>query len=445
MASLSREPEGRKTVQVVLNGKRQSIRLGKMSLRDAETVRLRIEDLAASLNSGRAWDNATAEWVAGLDSRLAGKLERIGLIRKRTQTTSPMTVAEFLDDYLAKRGDVKESTRLVLGHTRRCLVEYFKDKPIADITDGDADDFRLWLVSHADPADKTVKKLADNTVRRRCGIARQYFKAAMKRGLVTRNPFAEMPVTVRGNPKRMYFLSRADAQKVLDACPDAQWRLLFALARFGGLRIPSEALALTWGDINWAAGRFTVHSPKTEHHEGKDQRVVPIFPELEPYLLAVWDDQAPNEPIITRYTNVTQNVGTQLARIVRAAGLSPWPKLWQNLRATRETELSERWPIKTVCEWIGNSRLVAAEHYLTVPEEHFQQAVVKDGAHPEPKALQKAVQYPVKQGRTASKSAGDQPTETAFSDEIPRDSTGLDYQQKEPLGVTGLEPVTLRV
>ncbi len=32
-------------------------------------------------------------------------------------------------------------------------------------------------------------------------------------------------------------------------------------------------------------------------------------------------------------------------------------------------------PIQVVCEWIGNSQLVAQKHYLQVTEEHFKKAV----------------------------------------------------------------------
>jgi len=43
-------------------------------------------------------------------------------------------------------------------------------------------------------------------------------------------------------------------------------------------------LTLTCGDIHWAEGRFTVHSPKTEHHPRQESRQVPLFPELAPHL-----------------------------------------------------------------------------------------------------------------------------------------------------------------
>ena len=61
-------------------------------------------------------------------------------------------------------------------------------------------------------------------------------------------------------------------------------------------------------------------------------------------------------------------------RILAKAGLKPWPKLWQNLRSTRRTELARDWPEYVVCSWMGNSRVIAREHYLQGTDEHFEQA-----------------------------------------------------------------------
>src|SRR5690606_5009392 len=145
------------------------------------------------------------------------------------------------------------------GHTRRCLVEYFgPDCAIEDITPGDADEWRAWLT--------TNQNLSPNTVRRRCGIARQFLRAAVRKKLIAENPFADMNegVAVKANKSRDYFVSDVEAAAVLEACPDEEWRLLFSLCRYGALRCPSEVLALTWDDIDWGNNRITVHSPKTE-------------------------------------------------------------------------------------------------------------------------------------------------------------------------------------
>ena len=48
---------------------------------------------------------------------------------------------------------------------------------------------------------------------------------------------------VNRNRKRDYFLTREDAAKITDACPDHEGRLIFALSRYVGLRCPSEHLA----------------------------------------------------------------------------------------------------------------------------------------------------------------------------------------------------------
>jgi integrase len=103
---------------------------------------------------------------------------------------------------------------------------------------------------------------------RRCGIAKQSFRAALRKRLIVENPFADMKgISVQQNPERQYFIPRQDAQKVIDACPDSQWRLLFALSRYGGLRCPSEHLALRWCDVDWEENR---HRPQSK--DGTPQR-----------------------------------------------------------------------------------------------------------------------------------------------------------------------------
>lgn len=68
---------------------------------------------------------------------------------------------------------------------------------------------------------------------------------------------------MRANRQREFFVSLEMAEKVLDAFLDSQWRLLFALSRYGGLRCPSERLALRWIDIDWERNGIRIESPKT--------------------------------------------------------------------------------------------------------------------------------------------------------------------------------------
>jgi len=88
--------------------------------------------------------------------------------------------------------------------------------------------------------------------------------------------------------------------------------------------------------------------------------MIPIFPELRPHLEAVFDQAGEGGVhVITRYRKTSANFRRPLTRIIQPAGLEPWPKLFQNLRSSRETKLAEQFPIHVACSWIGNTKAVA--------------------------------------------------------------------------------------
>lgn len=133
---------------------------------------------------------------------------------------------------------------------------------------------------------------------------------------------------------------------------------------------PSEHLNLKLGHVNWDEMRLTIPSVKTP------TRALPIFPELLPHLEAVYDRAEPStEHLITRYRKTNANLRTQFLRIPERAGIASWPKLFHNLRSTRQTELEEKFPSHVVCAWLGNSESVARKHYLQLTDEHFERAV----------------------------------------------------------------------
>jgi integrase len=314
---------------------------------------------------------------------MRAKLEKFGIIQieKDRSTETILTLGKHIDDYLTKRTDVKGSTKTNWGHTWRNLIAFFgDDKPLAEINAGDAKDFERYLKTEArENAYAGTEKdegLRPDTVRKRISNAKLFFGDAVEHELIARNPFVGLKSSVIGNRDRDFFVTQEMTAKVLDACPDAQWRLMVTLSRFGGLRCPSELLALRLDSADWDAGRIRIDSPKTEHHDGKAYRIIPMFPELRPYLEDRWEQAEPGETHFIKRYAPGQNVGTHFARIIRRANLTPWPKLWQNMRATRQTELEEVFPSHVVCAWMGNSQQVARRHYLQVHDEHYTKAVI---------------------------------------------------------------------
>ena len=352
-------------------GGRKILALGTKSKDRAELASQRIGKLVAAIETGADLDEELTRWIAKLPEKLRSKMELVGLL-KPSEESQAMTLDAFLDAYVGRREDVKDPTKINWRHTIRNLKAFFgSDRMIASITKADAKDFLIYLKTKAG----TAKPLASDTIRKRISNAKQFFGDSVDRGLIPANPFHGMESSTQGNRERDFFITQDMAYKVLDACPDREWRLLFALSRFGGLRCPSEHYKLELADVDWSRERFKVYSPKTEHHDGKAYRWVPLFPELRPYLEECWEAAEPGQVhFVTRSRDATQNLRTQLMKIIRRAGLEPWPKLFQNLRSTRQTELEEVFPSHVVCAWIGNSQKVAAKHYLQVTDDHFMKA-----------------------------------------------------------------------
>ena len=276
------------------------------------------------------------------------------------------------------------------------MTAFFRGQFINEVTVQQSKAFRVYLQS--------VSGLAENTIRRHIGIARQFFNSAVDAELIKRNPFRGQPVSARANPERFYYVTQEIAGKVLDACPDARWRLIFGLARWGGLRCPSEVLRLKWQDIDFEHDRFTVHASKTEHHADAGVRTVPMFPELQPLFQDAYDNaKAGDVYCITRYRPYV-NLCTQMIRIVKRAGLEPWPKIFQNLRSTRETELFKitNGNVKAVCSWIGNSPAVAMQHYAQITEADIQEAAKTSLICHAEKRVQNVVQTTAAPARMAS-------------------------------------------
>ena len=439
MASVSNDPGGRKRILFVdLNGERRAIRFGKASQRAAETVALRIEHLLVAKNTGEPIDQETARWVAGLNTKLAAKLVKFGLI-ETPEAKRVVTLGEHLESYFAKRSDVRQGTLTNWGHTRRCLLEFFgAGKALTSITIGDARDFERWLRNgkartNAYAGTLKTEGLAHNTVRRRCGLAKQFFEDAVSRGLLSSNPFSGLKSNVGSNSDRVAFISREDTAKLIDAAPDAQWRLIIALARYGGLRCPSEILALRLDDVNWETGRVLIRSPKTEHHEGKAYRIIPLFPELREHLLQVAEQAEPGtEYFITRYRDPKQNLRTTFQKIIARAGLAPWPKLFQNLRASRATELAKENPPHVAAAWLGHSTLIAQKHYWQVTDADYERASGAANEAPE-KAAHKAAQQTHALTRSDSHPAW---TESRNAEKSAISRRSCDHR----VGATGFEP-----
>ncbi|MDP1798132.1 MAG: hypothetical protein Q8K78_11645 [Planctomycetaceae bacterium] len=109
-----------------------------------------------------------------------------------------------------------------------------------------------------------------------------------------------------------------------------------------------------------------------------------------------------SEFVVNRYRDVAKNLQKPFLAIIHRAGLTAWKKLFQNLRSSRETELSRHYPLHVVVSWMGNSQPVALGHYLQVQDEDFQRAASERTPLPVQKPVQNRVQHGAARGRDPS-------------------------------------------
>lgn len=372
------------TYRIILKRKRKptsTIRLGAISKQQAEVTRNRVNAIAAAQAIGCPVDADTAAWLGRIEDWLYDKLVKAALVPPRAKPTDEpahaITLGEHLAKLFASRPRMKKTTARNEQRARRLLEDFLgKDRTLESITPGDGDDYRAWLMRKFAPASASVD------LRR----AKEFMDAARRRRLIPENPFADLSCGPQTNPERIEFIPRETIDRVIAACPDLEWELIFALPRYGGARVPSEIGRMRWSDIDWDNNRFTIYSSKTEHHAGRSFRVVPIFAALRPYLERAWREREPGAEYVVPRAVGLPNFGTVGNRIIKTAGVESWEKIFTNLRGSCADELEREYPPHVVDAWMGNSSRVRRRHYLKVTEADYQRAAGYPAPYPAPSA-----------------------------------------------------------
>ena len=362
MASIEYRARSTRVVAYI-NQEKLSFSLGRVTKKTAERFANNIDTLLHERRCNLPVSREVSNWLADLDDTLYDLLAERGLVEPRVKAG---TLSAFIDSYIAGRSDVTERRVGKLKNAKARMVEYFGDVKLDTVTAGGADEYARWLLT----------KLASATAHKECQIAAQFFRHAFRKELIDRNPFDGVTVGKATNDDRRAFVPREVIQRVIDSCPNWQWRTVVALARYGGLRCSSEVALLKWSDIHWDAERFTVTSPKTKRY-GKPTRVIPIFPELRPFLDEAFSmaDEGETWVVPMLAGDPKRNLGTTFRKIVRKAGVEQWAKPLQNCRSSRQTELEQTFPTYVVCSWLGNTPAISHKHYLTLTDQHFTDAV----------------------------------------------------------------------
>lgn len=381
MASLTKDKNGKWRLRYCRENRvrEATFRANKL---DAEKLKLIVEHRLDQMITGEA-DPQLAKWLKDLAEPLREVLERHELLEASRRKA---TVGDLITEFQRSNADMKPNTVSNRESAAKNLLRFFTpSRRVDSISPKDADAFFHWM-KHESKTCGGGTALRPATYLRRITTIKMIFDLAVRYKWLEENPFSHIKGGNASNEGRFHFITTEDAQKIYNACPNAFWRLVWALTRWGGIRTRSEFPLLRWDGILWDENKITIYEPKkTRKHEDFKTRFIPLFPELRESLNEAWDLSKEGDTYLADFyarlphghhvkRDGTWNPTTTLQKIVRKAGVNPWPKLLQNCRSTRETELAAIYPIHDVTRWIGNSTQVAMKHYLQVTDATFQQA-----------------------------------------------------------------------
>lgn len=380
MATLTRKKSGCWSIQFDQPGeRRKTITLPSRFTEDAaKEMRNVVTKLLYFQENGldyRTEDKRLRTWIETASPILRDKLANHELI------TIPkrITTKELWDGFLTQKNDVVESTYKTYRYAEHRFFAFF-DRNI-DLRELTSEHFERWKsflkTEYQSPVNG--KPLVEATVTGTLTKTQAVFNwATQKKKYLEVNPLNGVKKGSYKNKEKDRYITMDEYYRLLDVAICQEWRVIFALARIGGLRAPSEVLGVRWSKVDWENNRFTFFDSKRKDKDGNPvERTVPLFPELRVELEALYerDREMTPEFVINRYRDPKTNLGTQFVKSAKAAGLERIPRPYDNMRASRSTEIERKYGPKVESEWIGHTQETARRHYLMVTEDDFTKAM----------------------------------------------------------------------
>jgi integrase len=346
-------------------GKQKTLYLGRdFTAGSADRVARIVTDILACRNRGDSLPLEIVRRIETLPERVQRSFERHGLIGG----TTSRTLDNLLSSFYETKAHLKPRTQEGYKMFGNLLKGFFGgSKKIASIEKLDCERFKAAL----------LKKYSVCTISRGIRSCRSIFKFAVDADWLAKNPFKDVSGGNEVNLERQVYVERKTICKVMEHCRDDYDRLVLALARFGGLRIPSEVCQLRFSDF--ADKVIRIH-PETK----TGAREVPLVGEIreifDRIVFNLGKDCVPSDLVFVQLGNY----GTLRNRIIsaiRASGEKQWVKLFVNLRSSCITDFVERgYQEKTLDAIFGNSALVRSRHYVQFRKDREYAKVLEDDA-----------------------------------------------------------------
>jgi hypothetical protein len=334
-------------------GKQRTLYLGRdFTSSSADRICKIVSEILGCRKRGDVVPLEVVRRIELLPERVQKSFERLGLVAG----TGSWTLAKLLESFYESKSHLKASSQTADRQVGKLLIGFFGgERRLSSITKLECERFRNQYLSCHSECTRSREL-------RRC---RTIFRFAVEGGALSVNPFDKVPIRVDVNLSRQVYVDRSMITKVMEHCRDDHDRLILALARFGGLRIPSEIRQLRFCD-------FTENVIRIHKETKTGAREVPLFGEIREIfgrLVAstggvVTCDSCPALSSGKIFSHLG-DFRTRIVTAIRASGVVQWTKLFINLRSSCITDMVERrYSEKMLDSMFGNSSAIRQLHYV---------------------------------------------------------------------------------
>jgi integrase len=373
MPSLLRSVPGRQGFEIRfhLHGDRYVLWIGKLTVRQQREYERHVQSLIDSAKVGATPEPVSVHWFDSVPDRIRDRFvawEMLPARQRRTVSHEQRTIegwTRLFIDELTVCGRTKNNYE----QARSWLLKSIDGK--RDLSSVTAGDLKRWQAS--------MNRLALSTRNKHVKRVKTMFAGAVEDGILSANPASilkEERSAKRVDRSRQYFVDSEQSKRVMDSLPGIHWKLIFTLMRFQGLR-RHEVFAIDWSNIDLTTNELTIPA---ETKTG--WRSMPIFPETLSLLRSIPERSRRGKLVV--WTKSPESVTELLKRHVTAILGECWPKVCQQLRSTRRTELDGEFEPFVVNEWLGHDGRTAEHHYQQITPAHLARAAMMRTVPDEP-------------------------------------------------------------
>lgn len=281
------------------------------------------------------------------------------------------SIKQILEGYLEDRHE-RVAAHNTLQYACKALKRHLGELSVEAITVRRcrlyADQRRAEGYQVGPPERRVTKPTADGTIIRELVTLRAAIRWAIAQKWLRAQDEPRIEVPSAG-PSRQRWLTRDEAQRLLDACERPHMKLFVALGLYTAART-GAILDLTWDEVDFVGGIINFG----EGRGNKGRVPVPIAPPLRPYLLQAHSGACTSH-VIEQFGKSIASIKTGFNAAVARAGLGDdvTPHILRHTAAT--------WMIKAgvttreVARLLGNTEKMVEEVYGHYAPDYLRDAV----------------------------------------------------------------------